>query len=69
MICYICHKHTTSSFSHKGIGFGYCEEHFEILQKGVAKFIISGNMDFINEKKAKFHDKTNQPTYEEDYDD
>lgn len=60
MICYICHRHTTNSFSHKGIGFGYCQDHFSKIQKGVAKFILTGHMDYINDKKKEFYYKDNQ---------
>ena len=66
MICYICHRYTTNSFSHKKINFGYCHEHFDEIQKGVAKFIITGNTDYINERKQEFHHKDNEPTYVEE---
>ena len=60
MICYICHRHTTNSFSHKKINFGYCNDHLDEIQKGVAKFIITGNTDYINERKKEFYYKDNQ---------
>lgn len=60
MICYICHKHTTNSFTYKGIGFGYCQEHGHEIQKGVAKFILTGSMNYIIDKKKEFYYKDNQ---------
>lgn len=60
MICYICHRYTVNSFSHQGIGFGYCKDHEDDIRKGVTKFIISDNLNYINDKKKEFYYKYNQ---------
>jgi hypothetical protein len=53
MICYICHKETKECFNSGSIKFGFCEEHQYDVLKGVAKFVQTKDLSYLNKLKEK----------------